>query len=164
MPITNKIINIKFEEYSSAEDLTSEEKLLYEKARQIRDNAYAPYSNFLVGAAVLLENNEVVTGSNQENAAYPSGLCAERVAVFYAGARFPNVAIKTIVLTCNSRHQKVTKPLSPCGSCRQVLAEYENKQGKKIRVVMAGESGPVLACEGIDNLLPMMFKGEFLNR
>jgi cytidine deaminase len=159
---TSKIINIKFEEYNSADDLSAEEKLLYEKAKQVRDNAYAPYSNFLVGAAVLLENNEVVTGSNQENAAYPSGLCAERVAVFYAGARFPGVAIKTIVLSCNSRHQRVTKPLSPCGSCRQVLAEYETRQGKKIRIVMGGDTGPLLACEGIENLLPLMFKGEFL--
>ena len=163
MPVSTKIINIKFEESDSEKDLAAEDKLLLDKAKQVRDTAYAPYSNFYVGAALLLENGEVVTGSNQENAAYPSGLCAERTAIFYAGARFPGVPIKTLVISCNSKNHKVDKPLSPCGGCRQVIAEYENRQKKRIRIVMAGESGKVLACDGIENLLPLMFKGEFLS-
>lgn len=164
MAISNTIINLKFTEYSSADDLTAEEKLLFEKAKQARDKAYAPYSNFYVGAALLLENYEVVTGSNQENAAYPSGLCAERVALFYAGSRFPDLAITTLVITCSSKNHKVHKPLSPCGACRQVIAEYEQRQGKKIRIIMCGETGPILSCDGIEQLLPLMFKGEFVGK
>lgn len=157
-----RIINAKFAEYDTEKDLAHEEQLLLEKARQVRNDAYAPYSHFYVGASLLLENGEVVTGSNQENAAYPSGLCAERVALFYAGARFPGIAIKTLVITCKSTQHAVKGPVSPCGACRQVIAEYEQKQGKKIRIVMSGESGKIIASEGIENLLPLMFRGEFL--
>ena len=160
MSVSYKIINLQFEEYPSAEFLPEEEQLLLEKAKQVSKNAHAPYSDFRVGAAVLLENNEFVTGSNQENAAYPSGMCAERVALYYAGSRFPDVPIKTLVVTCNSNHKTVDQPLSPCGACRQVIAEYQNRQNKKIRIVMSGETGAVLACDGIDTLLPMMFRGE----
>ncbi|MBC7861760.1 MAG: cytidine deaminase, partial [Bacteroidia bacterium] len=128
----------------------------------VRDTAYAPYSKFYVGAALLLENGEVVTGSNQENAAYPSGLCAERVAIYYAGARFPGVTIKTLVISCKATGIKLNQPVSPCGACRQAIAEYETRQKEKIRIIMSGEVGPLLASEGIENLLPLMFKGEFL--
>jgi cytidine deaminase len=162
MSVSYKIINLQFEEYSSSELLPEDEQLLLEKAKQVSLNAHAPYSEFRVGAAVLLENNEFVTGSNQENAAYPSGLCAERVALFYAGSRFPDVPIKTLVITCNTNHAHIDQPVTPCGACRQVISEYQNRQNKKIRIVMSGESGPILACDGVDTLLPLMFKGEFL--
>lgn len=162
MATSNKIINIKFTEYDSAADLPAEDKQLYDKARAANRKAYAPYSNFYVGAAVLLENGQIITGSNQENAAYPSGLCAERVALFYAGAQFPDVAVKTLVIACNSKDKTVNKPLSPCGACRQVISEYEQKHGKKIKIIMGGETGPLLSCEGIETLLPLMFKGEFV--
>ena len=161
---STRVINIKFEEYDSVQQLSKEEQLLFQHAKRSRDLAYAPYSRFYVGAAVLLENNEIITGSNQENAAYPSGLCAERVALFYVGAKFPGTIIKTILITCNSKHKEVDQPLSPCGACRQVIAESEQRQGKKIRIVMGGNSGKIIACEGVENLLPLMFKGEFLDR
>lgn len=162
MGVTGKIINIRFQEYDSENDLAAEEKMLLEKARQTRDTAYAPYSDFFVGAALLMGNGEIVTGSNQENAAYPSGLCAERVAIYYAGARYPNVAVKTLVICCKASDFRLNQPVSPCGACRQAISEYENKQGSRIRILMHGDGGKVLATDGIENLLPLMFKGEFL--
>jgi cytidine deaminase len=157
--VTNKIINIKIEEFDSENDLTQDEKTLLSQARQVRDTAYAPYSDFFVGAALLMDNGEVVTGSNQENAAYPSGLCAERVAIFYAGSRFPNIGIKTLVISCKALDFKLSQPISPCGACRQAIAEYETRQNKKIRIIMSGDGGKVQATEGIENLLPLMFRG-----
>ncbi|MFN5182807.1 MAG: cytidine deaminase [Bacteroidota bacterium] len=158
------ILNTEFDEYDSSEQLSPLEQNLLKCAKESRDLAYAPYSNFYVGAALLLENNEIISGSNQENAAYPSGLCAERVAIFYSGAKYPNVKVKSLALSCNSKNSEVNKPLSPCGSCRQVIAETELRQGNKIRIIMSGNSGKIIACEGVENLLPLMFKGEFLEK
>lgn len=162
MSTKKKIISIHFEELDSIKDLCVEERLLLEKANIARDTAYAPYSNFSVGAALLLENGEIFLGSNQENAAYPSGLCAERVAIFYAGASYPGIVVKTLIVTCSSKKTEINKPLSPCGACRQAIAEYEIRQKKPIRIIMTGQKGPLLICEGIENLLPLLFNGEFL--
>ena len=156
-------ISLEFEEYSSMNQLAKEEKKLLSSAKQSLKKAYAPYSNFHVGAAVLLDNSEIICGNNQENAAFPSGLCAERVAIFFANAIHPKRKIKSLAITCNSLNQEVTKPLSPCGSCRQVISETEQRQKNKIRIIMSGNSGKVLICNGIENLLPLMFKGEFLS-
>ena len=116
-------------------ELSTQEKQLVANARSAVTTAYAPYSGFLVGASVLLDNGEIINGSNQENVAYPSGLCAERVAIFYAGARFPDAKIKTIAISVMSKNFKVTDVISPCGACRQVMAEYEDKQKQKIKVI-----------------------------
>src|SRR3972149_7149828 len=118
-----KKIEIKsfFEEYESANELSSEEKNLVEQALAAAENAYAPYSVFKVGAAVLLDNGKIVCGNNQENIAFPSGLCAERVAIFSASAQYPNVGIKSISVVCSSDKIKIDKPLSPCGACRQAM-------------------------------------------
>jgi cytidine deaminase len=124
--------------------------------------AHAPYSEFHVGAAVLLENGKIVTGNNQENAAYPSGLCAERVAIFYASAQYPNSAVKAIAVTVKSKNMVVSEPLSPCGACRQVIAEYENKSEKPIRIIMSGEKGPIYIAKSIESLLPLMFSKKYL--
>ncbi|MEM1002405.1 MAG: cytidine deaminase, partial [Bacteroidota bacterium] len=124
--------------------------------------AYAPYSKFCVGAAIFLENGEVVTGSNQENASYPSGLCAERTALFYAGANYPNQEIKSIAITAASSNETTTEPIPPCGACRQVIAEYEDKQQKPIEIFFMGEVGKIAKSYSLANLLPFVFKGRML--
>ena len=130
---------------------------LMQEAIETRKNAYAPYSNFKVGAALLLENGKIVLGSNQENAAYPSGLCAERVAIFQAGAIYPNVKIIAIAITASSDTNLTSKPIPPCGSCRQSIAEYEFKQETPIEIYFMGATGEVYKSQSIGNLLPLSF-------
>ena len=151
-----------FEVYDSAKDLNPQENILLQKAKEALENAHAPYSNFYVGASVLLENGEIIIGNNQENAAYPSGLCAERVAIFFASASFSNIAIKTIAISCKSLNTIIEGPVTPCGACRQVIAEYETKFNKPIRIIMQGEKGDVYAANGIQSLLTLMFNRKYL--
>lgn len=146
-----------FTVYDSLEELTKSEQKLMNDAIEIRKKAYAPYSDFAVGTSILLENNEVITGSNQENAAYPSGLCAERVAIFYAGAQFPNVAIKQIFITAGPKLREMTEPIPPCGACRQSIAEYEAKQDQPIELFFMGTKGKIYKSNSLQNLLPFMF-------
>ena len=159
-----KKINISYEEYKDGEKLPTSDASLVDEAAKAIDGSYAPYSEFHVGAALLLEDGSVVTGSNQENAAYPSGLCAERVALFYASSKYPGVAVKALAITGRSDHFITIDPITPCGSCRQVIAETENKQGTKIRVIMKGEKGIARVVEGIDSLLPMVFHEDKLKK
>ena len=132
------------------------------QAIEIRKKAYAPYSQFRVGAALLLDNGKIVLGSNQENAAYPSGLCAERVAIFYAGSRYPDAKILKIAITAASDTNQTTAPIPPCGSCRQSIAEYEIKQDTPIEIYFMGEIGEVYKSASLKNLLPFMFDKKFL--
>ncbi len=148
--------------YEDRTDLPEALQGLLKAAEDSRENAYAPYSNFKVGAAVLLNNGEVVIGNNQENASSPSGLCAERVAIFHAGARFPGVSIKAVAVSAASSKGKVDKPATPCGNCRQSMSEYEYKQKSPIEIVMAGETGPVYHCSSISDLLPLPFNNSDL--
>jgi cytidine deaminase len=148
--------------YDTLEDLSKSEKALMKIAVEARENAYAPYSQFLVGAAVLLDNSEIVIGNNQENASYPSGLCAERVALFQAGAKYPNVAIHTIAISASSNIHKVDKPAAPCGNCRQAIAEYEQKQNSPIAILMMGFSGKIFKCESLEDILPLAFGSSYL--
>ena len=157
-------LKIAFSEFENETELTQPEQELLRKARQSCDMAYAPYSNFYVGAALLLENGIIVSGNNQENVAYPSGLCAERVAIYYAGAQYPEAAIKTIAITCKSKSFHLSEPLSPCGSCRQALSEYEMRHKTKIKVILMGETGKIRVMESIADLLPFMFKAEELKK
>lgn len=143
-------------------ELSKEDQTLLSKAVAARKNAYAPYSHFQVGAAVLMENGKTVIGSNQENASYPSGLCAERVAVFQAGALYPNIRILTVAITATSRNHVVDSPAAPCGNCRQAMLEYETKQEKPIRLLLMGETGKVLQCNAIADILPLGFDSSFL--
>lgn len=143
--------------FNKIEELPSEIQNLMFQAIETRKNAYAPYSKFRVGSAILLENNKIVLGSNQENAAYPSGLCAERVAIFQAGAIYPNVKIKAIAITAASDNNPTLSPIPPCGSCRQSIAEYEFKQEENIEIYFMGESGEVYKSNSIKNLLPLSF-------
>ena len=142
--------------------LTKEEKKLVDLAINSLSLAYAPYSGFLVGSSILLENGEIITGNNQENVAYPSGLCAERVAIYYAGAKFPKVKIKTIVITAKSKKFKMDDVVSPCGACRQSIAEYEVKQKQDIRILLHHPDNSIVIINAISNLLPFMFKHEGL--
>lgn len=156
--------NIGFEllVFDTLEELCDEDHKLMTAAIEARKKAYAPYSKFQVGAAVLLENGEIVMGNNQENASYPSGLCAERVAIFYAGANFPNVIIKSIAISATSMNYVVDKPAAPCGNCRQAMSEYEVKQKQPIPLLMMGEAGEVLKCNSIAEILPLAFDSSFL--
>lgn len=146
----------------SVEELSNEDVKLLEEATIAAGNAYAPYSRFRVGAAVLLANGTIVRGNNQENAAYPSGLCAERVALFYASAAWPDVPVLAIAITAISEKSIIDEPIAPCGACRQVMAEYEKKSGNKLRVIMKGQKGPVLIASSMRTLLPFSFLDDFL--
>jgi cytidine deaminase len=154
---------LQVEEYASPAELTEEDRTLLEKAVIARASAYAPYSHFEVGAAVRLVNGRIFTGNNQENVAYPSGLCAERVALFQSQAECPDVPVEAIAITAAAEEFAMTEPVSPCGSCRQVMAEYENRHRNRIRVIMAG-NGYIRAVNGIENLLPFMFMLEGLKK
>lgn len=153
-----------FTELSSAKDLSLQEQKLLQLAKKSAKTAYAPYSNFFVGAALLLDNNKIICGSNQENVAFPSGLCAERVAFFSAGAQYPGIPIKTIAITALSPKFAIDQPVTPCGDCRQVMAEYEERYKKNIRVILSGETGKIYVVDSIKVLLPLMFSGEGLRK
>lgn len=156
------VITSTLEIYESTEELPEEVQDLMEYAAEARDNAYAPYSKFKVGAAILLENNEIVTGSNQENASYPAGLCAERTAIFYAGAKYPDVKMLRMALTAKSLNRRVIAPIPPCGSCRQAIAEYEVKQDSPIEIYFMGETGKVVKANCLKELLPLIFDNSYL--
>jgi cytidine deaminase len=152
-----RIIQLKIIEYSGIDELGEIERKLVDKAREASIRAYAPYSNFRVGAAVLLDNNEIITGNNQENAASPSGLCAERTAIFYAASKYPGIAIRSIAVSANSAGIVTEKPIIPCGACLQTFAEYEDSQKYPIKIILDGTS-KIEIIEGIDNILPLRFK------
>ncbi len=156
------IITTQFSVFDSLQELPADVQNLMEQAVAIRKNAYAPYSNFRVGAALLLDNGKIVLGSNQENAAYPSGLCAERVAVFYSGAIYPEAKILKMAITAASDTNQTSAPIPPCGSCRQSIAEYEIKQETPIEIYFMGEIGAIYKSASLKNLLPFMFDKKFL--
>lgn len=148
--------------FDTINELPQDIQKLMNEAINIRKTAYAPYSQFHVGTAFLLENDETVTGNNQENAAYPSGMCAERVAVWKASSEFPDVAILKIAITASSINNKVTEPVAPCGACRQTLSEYELKQDSKIEIYFMGETGKIIKTDSLHDLLPLAFDKSFL--
>ena len=143
--------------FQSLDELSPKVHNLMQSAIKARAQAYAPYSNFSVGAAILLDNGEVVLGNNQENASYPSGLCAERTAIYSAGAQFPDSKILKIAICAGSRTTPTNKPIPPCGACRQAIAEYEIKQKSPIEIYFMGEFGTVAKSKSLENLLPFMF-------
>ncbi|MBC7845265.1 MAG: cytidine deaminase [Flavobacterium sp.] len=156
------IITTQFSVFDSLKELPTDVQNLMEQAVAIRKNAYAPYSKFRVGAALLLDNGKIVLGSNQENAAYPSGLCAERVALFHSGAIYPEAKILKMAISATSDTNKTTSPIPPCGSCRQSIAEYEIKQEVPIEIYFMGEEGVIYKSASLKNLLPFMFDKKFL--
>lgn len=148
--------------YENMEALSKEDFELMQAAHKISKDAYAPYSNFYVGAALRMESGEICVGNNQENAAYPSGICAERVAIFSASALHPNLPVKKVAVVAHSNQFLIDKPVSPCGSCRQVLAEYESKFNSNIKLLMMGETGKVYEVDSVKQILPLMFTAEDL--
>lgn len=143
--------------YESLQELPEPIVALMNKAKEARENAYAPYSNFSVGAAILLDNNEIVTGNNQENASYPSGLCAERTAIYAAGANYPNSKVIAMAITAGAKDKETESPIPPCGACRQAIAEYEVKQKSPIAIYFMGAIGKVVKSDSLENLLPLIF-------
>ena len=144
--------------------LVEDDKLLIESAKENLANAYAPYSGFHVSASILLENGIIINGTNQENIAYPSGLCAERVALFFAGSNYPNINIKTMAISAKYLDSDINDVISPCGACRQVMAEYQQKQNTNIRVILHSENNEVLISESVENFLPFIFKFDKLRK
>lgn len=158
----NKEIVLSYQTFSSIDELPEEDKELLGFALKSADNAYAPYSKFKVGAALRLIDGTIVSGNNQENAAYPSGLCAERVALFSASANFPEVTISSIAIVAHPHSQPLQGSFSPCGACRQVLAEYQNLQQKAITIILQDQQGEILKLASVDTLLPFAFEAKGL--
>lgn len=154
--MTNKEIKIHYTEYGSIGELDPQDRIVAEAAVEAMKSSYAPYSGFNVGAAVLLEDGEIVSGSNQENAAYPSGLCAERTAMFYASASRPDKAMVKIAVAGGQNGMLCENPATPCGACRQVMAQYQTKGGKPMEVLLVG-SGNILKFSKVDDILPLIF-------
>ena len=148
--------------YDYLEELDPSDAELLRFAHEAARNAYAPYSKFNVGAAVRLANGAVVLGNNIENAAYPSGLCAERVAMFAAMAQYPGVPFEALAVTAYSASKTIDEPVAPCGACRQVMVEVEQLSKQPLRVLCQGETGPVFAFDGIESLMPFIFLDKFL--
>ena len=155
-------INTQYTVFDSQTELEENDNALMLKAQEAINNAYAPYSHFQVGAAVLLESGKVVLGNNQENAAYPSGMCAERVAIWSAASRYPKEKVLKIAIAVKSTLKEVTKPVAPCGACRQTLLEYEVKQKAPIEIFFMGETGKVIKTNSLSDLLPFSFDASFL--
>lgn len=150
-------LNINYQLFPTTDSLTEKEKLLLEKAFIACGDAYAPYSKFKVGASVLLGNGQVIIGSNQENIAYPSGLCAERVALFHCGSNYPNETVEVLCIVAKGNLLPVDRLLSPCGGCRQVMVEVEERQKQSFKVIIVSQDGRVLVFERAKDLLPFVF-------
>ncbi len=157
--MNKKSLNIEYLEYDSVADMNSEEVDLINEADANLNNAYAPYSKFKVSAVCKMDDGRIVKGTNQENGAYPSGLCAERVAIFAAKSQFPNKKVAKIVVTTE---ETTHSPISPCGACRQVLMEYELLQNQSIELIMKSGESKIWKFKSVNDILPFAFDGEFL--
>ena len=144
------------------EELPEQDRLLIDAAKQATQQSYAPYSQFHVGAAALLEDGTTITGTNQENAAYPSGLCAERTALFYASSSHPDKAIVALAIAAHTKGEFTHNPISPCGACRQVMLEIEQRHGHPIRILLYGTEAVYVIEGGVSELLPLVFSASFL--
>lgn len=151
-----------YEEFNDINELNESDAWLLSEARTVTEQAYAPYSNFHVGAVAILENGEIVAGTNQENASYPVGICAERVLLGSVATLHPKIPIKTIAISYNSNEVKSDHPISPCGMCRQALLEYETRTEKPIRLILGGQEGKVFIIQTARFLLPFAFTSDEL--
>jgi len=159
----NHEIKIHFQEYASVDELENADKPLCLEAVKALATSHSPYSKFRVGVAMRLQSGKILYASNQENVAYPSGLCAERVALFHWGANHPNDAIESMAVTAHTDDFKLLKPVTSCGACLQVLAEYEKKQGRPIKMLLYCQGGPVWVASGVESFLPFLFFEDRLN-
>ena len=155
MVMEKKRISFELAIFDSLDEMSPSDVSLLKEAEKA-------YSKFSVGAALRLENGKILLGSNQENASFPAGLCAEGVALFNAGANYPNEVIQAIAVVVSSEENQLNQPAAPCGICRQSISEYENKQKKPIRILMKAPDGPIYACDSISDLLPLGFNSSFL--
>ena len=154
--MTNKEIKIAYCEYESIDQLDSKDKVLAETAIEAISGSYAPYSKFNVGAAVRFDDGEIIKGANQENAAYPSGTCAERTALFYAGASRPDQPIEAIAIAASQNGELLENPVTPCGACRQVMVQYQVKSEIAMKVILIG-SKKIMVFDKVNDLLPFVF-------
>ena len=154
--MTDREIRISYQEYNSIDELNPEDRELAAEAIKAMQGAYAPYSHFHVGAAVRMSNGQIVRGANQENAAFPSGLCAERTAMFAAGARYPDKEMVSIALAGGVMGRLAKEPATPCGACRQVMAQYQAKSGKPMSVIMIS-ADKIWKFAKVDDILPLIF-------
>ena len=154
--MTNKEIKIAYQEFRSLDELESSDRMLAQAAIEATSQSYAPYSHFNVGAAVMYEDGEIVKGANQENAAYPSGLCAERTALFYASASRPDKAMTSLAIAASQDGKLCSIPATPCGACRQVMAEYQTKSGRPMEILLVGAE-KIWKFAKVDDLLPLIF-------
>jgi len=157
-------ISIEYIEYDTTKETSESTAILINKALEATKTAYAPYSLFRVGAAVRLNNGKIASGSNQENVAYPSGLCAERVALFSAAAQYPDATVESIAVTASHDFDEGDDVFSPCGACRQVMAEFEQRSGKDLEVIVKAPNGKVKIFESVSHLLPFSFSNPALNK
>ena len=154
--MTNREIKIAYQEFDSLDELNQEDLLLAKAAIDATSRSYAPYSNFNVGAALMYADGEIIQGSNQENAAYPSGLCAERTALFYASSRRPDLPIISLAIAAAQNGKLCDIPATPCGACRQVMAQYQTKGGRPMSVLLVGGK-KIWKFASVDELLPLTF-------
>lgn len=152
-----KKFEFAYKVFDTISELSKEDALLLDRAREVTKQAYAPYSKFNVGAAALLQNGEIITGTNQENASYPVGICAERVLLGTVGNLYPDVPVKTLAISYESVNVKSDHPISPCGMCRQAIHEYELRTESPIRLILSGQEGNVFIIEDASQLLPFAF-------
>ena len=154
--MAEKQLNITYQEFSSPEEMSAQDQELVKAVLEAQKGTYSPYSHFQVGAALLLANGVMVKGANQENVAYPSGLCAERTAMFWAGANYPGVPFDTLAIAGSDHGVLCESPASPCGACRQVMAEYQQKQKSPLKIILVGSKRiRKFAC--VDDILPFIF-------
>ena len=157
-----KKFEFSFEVYAGIDELNAGDQQLLTEARNVTDKAYAPYSNFHVGAAAKLGNGKIVTGTNQENASYPVGICAERVLLSAISSLYQGISVETMAVSYQSKKMKSDHPISPCGMCRQALQEFEGRTGKPIRLILAGMEGEIYIINSASQLLPLAFRSEEL--
>jgi cytidine deaminase len=153
----HKEFRLTYQEYASDAELEAGDRHLLDKARDATVHAYAPYSHFRVGAAALLNNGQIVTGSNQENASFPVGICAERVLLSAAASLYPGIPIAAIAISYFNEQGPAERPISPCGICRQSLQEFESRTGQPIRLILGGQTGPIYIIPQSGSLLPIAF-------
>lgn len=157
-----KEFKIQYTVFPNKEALTDDDRQLFDAALASRAKAYAPYSQFHVGCAMLLEDGQIIVANNQENAAYPSGLCAERSALFWSASNFPDVSIKKIFVIGGAKVNPEAIPIPPCGACRQSILEYESKQNSTIELFFTSVEGEIIKTQSIRDLLPFSFDASYL--
>jgi cytidine deaminase len=152
----------EYDQLTDSTQLTQDDQVLLEAARKATQNAYAPYSNFLVGAAARLSNDQIIIGANQESASFPVGVCAERALLNAVGSQYPSLTIHTMAISYHPVGKDSKEPISPCGMCRQSLLDFEHRYGAPIKIILAGMTGQVMVISTASNLLPFSFDGSIL--